>query len=116
MKWSRLNALILSLENNNLILPKSFSVFYKYQLKLKRPPTIEAAGIFSEKKKKASKEAIIGSPSGTAATAVGGRYFNEYVNKLCPRIEGNIASAKPNNMLFIKNKRVCTEKTCEPYC
>ena len=44
--------------------------------------------------KKASKDAIIGSPSGTAATAVGERYFNEYVNKLCPRIEGNIASEK----------------------
>ena len=62
--------------------------------KIKGPPTNDVVGILSEKKKKANTEAIIGSPSGTEATAVGERCFNEYVKRLCPRIDGNIASAK----------------------
>ena len=62
--------------------------------KIKGPPINEALGILSEKKKKANTEAIIGSPSGTEATAVGERCFNECVKRLCPRIDGNIASAK----------------------
>ena len=77
------------LENNNL-LAKELFIFIPTKLK---PQKIEA-GTYSEKMKKASKEAIIGSGSGTAATAVGERYFNKYANKLCPRIEGNIASVK----------------------
>ena len=62
--------------------------------KIKGPPTIEAVGMFSENIKKANTEAIIGSPSGIEATAVGGRCFNEYVRKLWPRIDGNMASAR----------------------
>ena len=58
------------------------------------PPTIAVKEMFSEKKKKANIEAIIGSPKGTDATAVGERYFTEYVNKLCPKMEGKTANTK----------------------
>ena len=57
--------------------------------------------MFSEKKKKANIEAIIGSPRGTDATAVGERYFTEYVNKLCPKIEGKLPTQRTKkNVLY----------------